>query len=78
MEMKEVNKLVTKAKRIWGQDKREIVYTDKIEREESAWFKDDEDLAMLVFRRDELDNQIVEYVDNVLAEHRREELEPEE
>jgi len=70
LEPKEVNKLVTKAKRIWGQDKREIVYTDKIEREESAWFKDDKNLAMLVFQRDELDTQIVDYIDAVLTENR--------
>lgn len=70
MDVKEVNKMVTIAKRLWGGKKREIVYSDKIEKEENALFKDDEHLALLVFQRQQLEEKIVDYIDVKLAEAR--------
>lgn len=70
MDLKEANKLVTKAKRIWGQFKRETIYTDRISKEESPLFKDDVTLAGLVHDRERLEEQIVEYIDEVLGSNR--------
>ena len=72
MDLKEANKLVTKAKRIWGQFKRETIYSDKIAREEGPLFKDDLTLAGLVNDREILDEKIVEHIDKVLRENRPE------
>lgn len=70
MDVKEVNKMITKAKRLWGGKKREIIYTDRIEKEEAEIFKGDEHLALMVYQREQLENKIVSYIDEKLAEAR--------
>jgi hypothetical protein len=67
---KVVNKKVTAAKRLWSTKKREIIKTDEITREENEIFKGDETLAMMVIQREQLETEIINYIDGKLAENR--------
>lgn len=69
MEEKEmdVGKLCTKAKRIWGQSKREITQSDRLNKVESALFGADTTLAELVQLRDKIEQQIIDYIDSELV-----------
>ena len=64
------NKLFATAKRLWGQTKKEIVYSDKISADESAVLKMDDELMKLLVRRQELENDIVQRVEGLLYQYR--------
>jgi hypothetical protein len=64
------NKKVTIAKRIWGQKKREIVQTDSIASDERVLFDGDQYLALLVIQRENIEKEIIDYIDKRLASAR--------
>jgi hypothetical protein len=68
----DIGKLCTKGKRIWGQSKREIVQSDKLDKVEAATFGADPVLAELVKQRDDIEKAIILHVDERLKEMRAE------
>ena len=68
----DVGKLCTKGKRIWGQSKREIVQSDKLDKIESATFGADMVLARLVKQKEDIEKAIILHVDERLKEMRAE------
>ena len=70
--LEEINKLVSKGKSLWKQRQRKIIYTNEISRAENALFVDDNQLAELVMKKVQAENEIEEYVENKLKNHREE------
>ena len=66
-----INKKITIAKRIWGQKKREITQTDTITAKERDIFTGDQHLAKLVIQRENLEKEIIDYIDQKLIKFRR-------
>lgn len=66
----ELGKLIGAAKRVWTTHKTERISTDKIERQESALFSNDYQLAELAHQKTLLDQEIIAHIDTKLEESR--------
>ena len=66
----ELGKLIGAAKRVWTTHKTERISTDKIERQESALFSNDYQLAELAHQKTLLDQEIINHIDQKLEESR--------
>jgi hypothetical protein len=66
----EFRKKITAAKRIWSNSKREIVYGDKIDKDEAVLFNEDVELFKLVVERERLEKEIIKRIDTILVENR--------
>lgn len=76
MDIKEVNKKITKAKRLWTNNKKLNVKVDSIDRAENSIFVDDEILAELVSEKEEKEAEIIKYIDERLVSTRPKTITP--
>lgn len=72
MDLKEVNKKITKAKRLWTQSKKLNIKQDSINKAENGLFVNDEKLANMVMEKEKVENEIIEYIDAKLLSNRSE------
>lgn len=70
VDLKAVNKNISTAKRLWKQKQKVTTYNDEISKAENALFVDNVELSELVQKRIKLEEEIVDYVDSTLLEHR--------
>jgi hypothetical protein len=72
---KEDKKRITKAKRIYTTAKTVRVYTNKIEKDESDLFAENQKLADMVKQRDDLEKDIISEIDETLIKSRGQDIE---
>lgn len=65
-----IGSLIGKAKRIWTQSKTERIVNDRIDRSESPLFVNDYTLALLVEKKQEIEQEIIQHIDNKLTKSR--------